>query len=148
MKWTRHPNSRVSAMLATMVLIVYLFTQRKTQPQLEVLKLEIWWRRTCTTDYKTHRQISDGAGLNYSDITWRHKLATTRVFVRQLAQADVKESSELLSLCEKNHRWTVDSPHKGPVIRKVFPWLYVLMHCAEIIFFTEGVQNWQQISHI
>ena len=31
-------------------------------------------------------------------------------------------------LCEGNHRWTVDSPHKGPVRRTMFPFDDVIMN--------------------
>ena len=31
------------------------------------------------------------------------------------------QSSELLALWEGNHQWPVDSPHKGTVTRKMFP---------------------------
>ena len=33
-----------------------------------------------------------------------------------------KESKfRVTGLCEGNHRWPVDYPHKGPVTRKMFP---------------------------
>ena len=35
-------------------------------------------------------------------------------------------------LCEGNHRWPVNSPHKGPVTRKMFPFDDVIMFSSEL----------------
>ena len=37
------------------------------------------------------------------------------------------QKSALVSLCEENHWWLVDSPHKGTVTRKIFPFDDVIM---------------------
>ena len=37
------------------------------------------------------------------------------------------QSSVLPALAKRTHRWTVDSPHKGPVTRKMFPFDDVIM---------------------
>ena len=45
--------------------------------------------------------------------------------------ADQKKTSKLrvTGLCVGIHRWPVNSPHKWPVTRKMFPFNDVIMHC-------------------
>ena len=44
-----------------------------------------------------------------------------------------KKTSKLCvkSLCEGIHQWPVDSPHKGPVTRKMFQFDDTIMHCYQ-----------------
>ena len=46
-----------------------------------------------------------------------------------------RQSSESLAFLRGIHRWPVDSPHKGPVTRKMFPFDDVIMRqcCSNII---------------
>ena len=39
------------------------------------------------------------------------------------------QSSASLAFVRGIHRWPVNSPHKGPVTRKIFPFDDVIMHC-------------------
>ena len=39
------------------------------------------------------------------------------------------QSSALLAFVRGIHQWLVNSPQKGPVTRKMFPFDYVIMHC-------------------
>ena len=60
----------------------------------------------------------------WSKWAWRHlKSPVYRLFAQPSVQAKTKETSKLriTGLCERNHKWLVDSPHKGPVTRKMFP---------------------------
>ena len=58
--------------------------------------------------------------LYWRHVPWGHKLPAIKVFVLQLVQANNKENSTLLASVMGNRRFLVDSPHKGPVIRKSF----------------------------
>ena len=52
---------------------------------------------------------------------WRLVCLLNRVF-----QALIKENTSL-AFVRAIYRWLVDSPHKGPVIRKMFPFCYIIM---------------------
>ena len=45
----------------------------------------------------------------------------------------IHKSSASLAFVRKIHRWPVDSPHKGPVTRKMFPIDDVIMHYSSCI---------------
>ena len=49
--------------------------------------------------------------------------------LNRLFRSRSKKASKVRAtgLCEGNHRWPVDSPHKGPVTRKLFPFDDVIM---------------------
>ena len=67
--------------------------------------------------------------LHYNDVIWasrRINSPVTWTFVQQRVQANNK--GHYWPLCEGIHRWPVDSPHKGPVMRKAFP-------CYDVITF-------------
>ena len=71
-------------------------------------------------------------------LEWRHLSVMasqiTRLFVPQLVQVDVKKNAKL---CITGlfvwgiHRWPVDSPHKGSVMRTAF-------QCHDVIICTSG----------
>ena len=46
------------------------------------------------------------------------KSPTTKLCIEALIRETTNTPSALLALCERMHRSPVDSPHKGPVIRK------------------------------
>ena len=48
---------------------------------------------------------------------------------------EVETLSALLNLCEGNHRWPVDSPHKGPAS-------YVLMFSLMLAWTNCGINSW------
>ena len=68
-----------------------------------------------------------------------------RLFTQPLVQTQVKEkhqSSAALAFLRGIHRWPVNSPHKGPVTRKMFPFDDVitclpnytsLINCASLV---------------
>ena len=61
---------------------------------------------------------------------WRLKSPASRLFTQQFIQvADERKhrSSASLAFVMGIHRWPVNSPHKGPVTRKMFPFDDVIM---------------------
>ena len=79
----------------------------------------------------------------------------SQVFVQQSAQADIKAPHHWCFV-KGIHRWLVDTPHKGPVMRKRFkchdvfifePTIYntYLTLTGEIrdVYFRHSVENWQ-----
>ena len=100
-----------------------------------------WWFDTplCSlwrhcNDLKAHRAII------WTDHTeWRHNeshgISNHRLIdylLNPLLRRASKETSKLrvTGVCEGNQRWPVDSPHKGPVTRKMFPFDDVIMNIA------------------
>ena len=73
------------------------------------------------------RYILDWAGLRitmtWQWARWRIKSPASRLFTQLFIQAQSKNTSKLPSLAFVRgiHRWLVNSPHKGPVTRKMFP---------------------------
>ena len=68
----------------------------------------------------------------FSDITvtswwawWRLKSPALRLFTQPFIQAQIK--ARVTGLCAGNSPGPVNSPHKGPVIRKMFPFDDVIM---------------------
>ena len=53
---------------------------------------------------------------------WRLKSPASRLFTQPFVQAQIKESSASLAFVRGLHRWPVNSPDKGPVMRKMFPY--------------------------
>ena len=89
-------------------------------------------------DHITYREITDGSFLMVSvPLDWRHNehdgvsnhrrldCLPNRIFRRRS-----KKTSKLrvTGFYEGIHRWPVDSPQKGPVTRKMFPFDDVTMH--------------------
>ena len=61
----------------------------------------------------------------YSDVKWPRYFNSpvSQLFVRLFAKVDVKGNTKAPHKCpfvKGMHRWPVNSPHKGPVMRKVF----------------------------
>ena len=88
-----------------------------------VLFFSLQWPHNEPTGISNHRRL---------DCLFNHLFKLT-----------LKETSEpaLLTLCEGNHRWPTDSPHKGLVTRKPFPfedvimvWLYFTSFCCVLWF--------------
>ena len=81
-------------------------------------------------------------------LQWRHNERDGVSYHRRLVyllnrlfRRRSKKTSKLhvTGLCEGNHRWPVDSPHKGPVTRKILPFDDVIMwarttnaHCIDV----------------
>ena len=51
----------------------------------------------------------------------RPKVSATRLFIQQLCQANTKETIKAWIITRIIHRRRIVFPHKGPVMRKVFP---------------------------
>ena len=61
---------------------------------------------------------------------WRLKSSASRVFASPCVQAHITkkdQNSASLTFVGGNHRWPVDSHHKGPVTREMFPFDDVIM---------------------
>ena len=64
------------------------------------------------------------------------------------------QSSTSLAFVRESHRWPVNSPHKGPVTRKKFPFYDVTMlgknirrHCRDVTMLWLGSQDTQSITN-
>ena len=51
----------------------------------------------------------------------RHAVSNHELHIGPIVQQLVKANDEVLDLCERNAPMTVDSHHKGPIMRKAFP---------------------------
>ena len=75
----------------------------------------------------------------YSDVTmgrWRLKLpASPKCLLNRLFRCRSKKTSKLhvTGLCMGIHRWPVNSPHKWPVTRKMFPFDEVFMNIHRVM---------------
>ena len=77
---------------------------------------------------------------------WLLKSPTFRLFTQPFVQGQIKEnqSSASMAFVRGIHRWPMNSPHKGPVTRKIFPFNDVIMesctgfrlflHCFVVAF--------------
>ena len=68
--------------------------------------------------------------------TWRHRSDSTLVHVDQGVPRHMAPI----------HRWPVNSPHKGPVTRKMFPFNGVIMDVTDRRFCTKPLPHLQQFS--
>ena len=76
----------------------------------------------------------DSVSIHYSDAiksATRPKSPACRLFAQPFVQAQIAETSKLRAtgLCEGIHRWPVDSPHKRPAMRKMFPFDHIIGNC-------------------
>ena len=64
-------------------------------------------------------------------VLWRLKSPAAGLFAQPFLQVRIKkhQSSPSLACVMGIHRWPVDSPHKRPVKRKMFPFGDVIMDC-------------------
>ena len=75
----------------------------------------------------------------YITVTWqwvrrRLKSPASRLFAQPFVQAQIKQknlSSASLAFVNELYRWPVNSPHKRPVTRKMFPFNDVIMKFAD-----------------
>ena len=61
---------------------------------------------------------------------WRLKSPASPVFTQPFIQAQIKENVKAprhWPLRGEFNRWPVDSPHKGPIARKMFPFDDIIM---------------------
>ena len=73
---------------------------------------------------------------------WRLKSPASRLFTQPFIHTQIKknQSSASLAFVRGIHRWPVNSPHKGPVTRKMFPFDDVIMLLV--------LYQWQRIRNI
>ena len=85
-----------------------------------------------------------------ASLQWRHGVSNHRrlgCWLENLFRCRSKKTSKLrvTDLCEGNNRWPVDSPHKGPVTRKMFPFddvtMILLKHKYRLF------RTWRTIDH-
>ena len=57
-------------------------------------------------------------------VQWRLKSPASRLFAQPFVEEQIKETSKL---CITRHQWLVDSPLKGPVTQKIFPFDDIIM---------------------
>ena len=78
--------------------------------------------------------------FHYCDVimgTMASQITSLRLFTQPFIQAQIKENSKApryWPFVRGIHRWPVNSPHKGPVTRKMSPFDYVIMLQACIDF--------------
>ena len=67
-------------------------------------------------------------------VQWHLKSPASGLFTQPFIQAQIKENIKLrvTGLCAGNSPWPVNSPHKGPVTQKMFPFDDVIMVCIHI----------------
>ena len=64
-----------------------------------------------------------------------------------------QQSSALLAFVRGIHRWPVNSPHKGPVMREIFPFddvimiIFIMVFTVNVIFFFHEACLLQQICY-
>ena len=76
---------------------------------------------------------------HYNDVmmsaTTSQVTSVTIVYSRVYSSADQRkhQSSASLAFVKRIHRWPMNSPHKGPVTRKMFPFGDVIMHSPHFL---------------
>ena len=112
--WKTHPY--IVAQLARIINIwqIYAFIQRRHVTYRNILRPK-------------HHVVT-----YYSDVTWalrRLKSPKHQLLVQQIAQVSMKNNVKfyIIVSLRLNHWWSVDSPPKGPVLRKAFPCYGIVM---------------------
>ena len=102
-------------------------------PWLVVFQFRSWWKKI-STEEATHGSCTPAAlSRHYSDVI-KGAMASqitslTIVYSTFYSGADQRkhQSSASLAFVRGIHRWPVNSPHKWPVTRKMFPFDDVIM---------------------
>ena len=106
--------------------------------------------------------VTDGTVVKCYDITvtsqwasWRLKSLVSRLFAQAFVQAHVKENAkaprhwplrgEFTGDLWGIHRCPMDSPHKGPVTREMFPFDNVIMKSSDQDF---GMVTWNPMPRL
>ena len=85
----------------------------------------------------TYLSLTQNYNWHYSDViltTMASQITTSRLFTESSVQAQIKkkhQSSAPLAFLRGIHPWPVNSPHKGPVTRKMFAFDDVIMEGKE-----------------
>ena len=117
-----------------------------------------WWQELSTMHYEEFwrnqpavhilpvgNSIIPSVALQYNGViisALASQITASRLFTQPFIQAQIKEyikSSASVAFVRGIHRWPVNSPHKGPVTRNMFPFDGVIM--------LPNIQ-WVQISRI
>ena len=92
---------------------------------------------TWATNYPSH-ELSNSHSLQWrhderSGVSnhWRHDCLLNRLFRRRSGK---NQSSVSLAFMRRIHRWPMNSPHKGPVTRKLFSFDDVIMCTTTVLF--------------
>ena len=93
----------------------------------------------------------DSTRLYYINVTWASwclKSLATGLFVQQSVWASIKENIKtwLLAFVRGIHRWLVDSPHKGPVMWKLFLCHDIIMYSGDELNTMRPRQNGRHFS--
>ena len=107
---------------------------------------------SCETNHKTDLSPLSGLVLNYvfahySDVIMS-TMASHYSTVYSGADRTKHQSSTSLTFVRGINRWPVNSPHKMPVTRKIFPFDDIIMHMpdycsAKLIFITKTTRHGQ-----
>ena len=129
MAWRRPGDKPLSEPKMVSLLTHICVTQPQWENHVRGISLINNWPTDCVTellvDSTDERFINRNvfSGIHYSDVKWPHwhlELPVNQVFVQQLIMTTKKhQRSGLLSLSEGNP--PANSPHKGTVTRKIFP---------------------------
>ena len=124
-------------------------SESNTRKQLHVVTVTL--TETRESLWRQH-VVTDGTVVYCYDITvtsqwasWRLKSPVSRLFAQAFVRAHVKENTkaprhwpflrgEFTGDWWGIHRWPMDSPHKGPVTRKGFPFDNVIMKSSDQCF--------------
>ena len=97
------------------------------------MKLSLRWYEECCMGQE---QVSRAGTTDYTlkipwdVITQITSLTILYPTVYSVADQRKHQSSASLSFVQGIHRWPVNSPYKGPVTRKMFPFDDVIMYCS------------------
>ena len=96
--------------------------------KLEFVKFDLHCRQL-SSHHRILSFISDHLSRHYSDVIMSAMAPqiTGVPFVCSNTDQIKHQSSASLAFVRAIHRWPVNSPHKGPVTRKMFPFAYVIM---------------------
>ena len=115
MKWLIH---------CKYIYILYIYTN------IILMCLQLWTTKGCFWPRRTFFEIT---GLHYNDVIMSpiasQFTSLTIVYSTVYSGADQRkhQSSASLAFVRGTHRWPVNSPHKGPITRKMFPFDDVIM---------------------
>ena len=103
---------------------IYIFSFKKMHLKMSSVK----WRPFCLgLNVLKMVNVSSGGPSHYSDVMMRVKVFQVIgvLIVCSIVRSDADQrkykNSAPLVFVRRIHRWPVDSPHKGPVTRKMFP---------------------------
>ena len=92
-----------------------------------------WSKRSFLSGFVVDTMPADGLTLHYNDVIMGAIVSqiTNLTIVYSIVYSDADQrkhqSSASLAFVRGIHRWPVNSPHKGPVTRKMFPFDDIIM---------------------